>query len=113
ERKSSRLSLNCNDLVTLTQLQGSCFRFHRAAFRPALLGSMQAPAVGNILPGLHCPLGLKAERSRVIIIKSSGENSLGMKLIFSTPMPCSPVTLPPHLRHSSRISRLAPRTRFT
>ena len=27
-----------------------------------------------------------------------------MKLIFSTPMPCSPVTLPPQAMHSSRIS---------
>jgi hypothetical protein len=30
-----------------------------------------------------------------------------MKAIFSTPMPCSPVTLPPQARHSSRISPLA------
>ena len=27
--------------------------------------------------------------------RSSGVNSCGMKSIFSTPMPCSPVTLPP------------------
>ena len=26
--------------------------------------------------------------------RSSGENSLGMNSIFSTPIPCSPVTLP-------------------
>ena len=36
-----------------------------------------------------------------------------MKSIFSTPMPCSPVTLPPQAMHSSRISWLAASTRFT
>ena len=57
---------------------------------------MHAPAVGSILRGLHRPSGLNAGRSRSIIARSSGENSFGMKSIFSTPMPCSPVTLPPH-----------------
>jgi hypothetical protein len=56
---------------------------------------MQAPAVGSILRGLHRPSGLNAARNRNIIAKSSGENSFDMKSIFSTPMPCSPVTLPP------------------
>ena len=40
-------------------------------------------------------------------------NILFMKPIFSTPMPCSPVTLPPQARHSSRISLLAASTRWT
>src|SRR2546430_822026 len=45
---------------------------HKAARRPALLGSMQAPAVGNILRGLHRPSGLNAARNRIIIARSSG-----------------------------------------
>jgi hypothetical protein len=64
----------------------------------------KAPAVGNILRGLHRPSGLNAVRKRIIIARSSGVNSFGMKSIFSTPMPCSPVTLPPQRMHSSRIS---------
>ena len=39
--------------------------------------------------------------------KSSGANCLGMNSIFSTPMPCSAVTLPPQAMHSARISRPA------
>ena len=56
---------------------------------------MHAPAVGSILCGLQRFSGLNACRSRSIIARSSGVNSFGMKSIFSTPMPCSPVTLPP------------------
>ena len=38
---------------------------------------------------------------------------LRMNSIFSTPMPCSPVTLPPQARQASRISPLAFSTRIT
>src|SRR5262249_30833758 len=86
---------------------------HSAALLPALLGSMHAPAVGSIFAGLQRFSGWNADPSRIIIPRSSGENSWGMKLIFSTPMPCSPVTLPPTRMHSSKISWLAARTRFT
>ena len=72
--------------------------------RGVLPETMHAPAVGNTLCGLQRPSGLNAARSRSIMCRSSGENSLGMKSIFSTPMPCSPVTLPPQWMHSSRIS---------
>src|SRR5438876_423416 len=59
---------------------------HSAARRPALLGSMHAPVVGNILAGLQRFSGLNAVRSRSIIFRSSGLNNCGIKSIFSTPM---------------------------
>ncbi len=68
---------------------------HADAARPGLLRSMQPPPPGSILDGLHRPSGLNVLRSATIAARSSGEKSLGMNSIFSTPMPCSPVTLPP------------------
>ena len=49
----------------------------------------QAPAVGSILAGLRRLCGLKASRSRAMASRSSSLKSLRMKLIFSTPIPCS------------------------
>ena len=42
-------------------------------------------------------MGLKASRRFFIAARSLGVNILFMKPIFSTPMPCSPVTLPPQV----------------
>src|SRR5437868_10994576 len=70
--------------------------------RSTRLGSAHAPAVGSILLGLQMFVGLNASRRRIIIARSSGVNSFGMRSSFSTPMPCSPVTLPPKRIHSFR-----------
>ncbi len=73
---------------------------------------MQPAPPGSILNGLQRPSGLNVVRIATIAARSSGEKSFGMNSIFSTPMPCSPVTLPPTLMHSSRISWLARKTRL-
>src|SRR5262249_28921201 len=110
----NRSSLHLDELgLLLGTLSLIIYEFHSAARRPALVGSIHAPAVGSIFCGLHWPSGLNADRSRSIMCKSSGENLWGMKLISSPLLPCSPVTLPPQRRHSSRISWLASRTRRT
>src|SRR5205814_4235649 len=89
-------------------------RIQSAARLPGCFCSMpQPPAVGSILSGLRLPRGLNASRRFFMAARSVGENILFIKPIFSTPMPCSPVTLPPQARHSSRISLLAARTRLT
>ncbi len=70
-----------------------------AALRPGFDCGMcsmpQAPAVGSIFCGLHRPAGLNACRTSAITARSVSVKSWLMKEIFSTPMPCSPVTLPP------------------
>ena len=55
---------------------------------------------------------LKAERNRVMKSRSAGAKRIDMKSSFSTPMPCSPVTLPPSRMHSPSISWLASITFF-
>ena len=86
---------------------------HAGIARPGFDRSMQPAPPGSILDGLQRPSGLNVWRRATIAARSSGEKSLGMNSIFSTPIPCSPVTLPPRRMHSSRISWLATSTRFT
>ena len=82
---------------------------HAGIARPGFDRSMQPAPPGSILDGLQRPSGLNVLRRATMAARSSGEKSLGMNSIFSTPMPCSPVTLPPTAMHSSRISWLARR----
>ena len=79
------------------------FQMMLAVFGSAMLAIVTVFTVGSIFAGLQRFSGLNADRSRSIMFRSSGENSFDMKSIFSTPMPCSPVTLPPQRTHSSRI----------
>src|SRR3954468_14761240 len=66
--------------------------------------SMQADKVGNTLPGLSRPPASKAHFSRCCCARSASENISGIRSRFSTPTPCSPVSTPPTLTHSRRIS---------
>src|SRR5579872_2226423 len=104
-------------LAMKSEIPNPKFRFtYSAALRPGTLLSIcsmpQAPAVGSIFRGLHSPAGLKACRTSPMTSRSDDVNSLFMKLIFSTPMPCSPVTLPPISMHLFKISSLASSTRL-
>src|ERR1700678_2222710 len=66
--------------------------------------SAQRERVGITLPGFNISAGSKARFTAMNCSRSSGENCTHMELSFSTPTPCSPVTVPPSSRLASRIS---------
>ena len=51
---------------------------------------------GISFPGFSLPVGSNARRTRRIASKSAGAKSRSISPIFSMPMPCSAVILPPH-----------------
>jgi hypothetical protein len=66
--------------------------------------SAQRTSVGITLPGLSRPAGSKARLTAAICSRSAAENCTHIDDSFSTPTPCSPVTVPPIATLSSRIS---------
>ena len=65
---------------------------------------MQPCGVGDDLVWVAEIVRLNTERICVMASKSSGLKINGICPIFSTPMPCSPVRLPPRSTHALRIS---------
>ena len=78
-----------------------CLLYTSTCMRPY---SAQRCSVGITLPGFSSPLGSKACFSASICVRSSGLNCTHMLLSFSTPTPCSPVTVPPSATLVSRMS---------
>ena len=81
-----------------------------AACRRGARTSTCCPAEGKILLGLQRSSGSNTARTLSMTLRSSGVKINGISATFSTPMPCSPVRLPPRATHSRRISRPAATT---
>ena len=70
-------------------------RAYIAACRRGARTSTCCPADGKILWGLQRSSGSNTERTSSMALKSSAVKINGISATFSTPMPCSPVRLPP------------------